>query len=160
MDIIIAPHPDDELIGCYEIINGNKGHKHILYSLRDFNSERYAEAMSLKLKFEDLDLIFTDNFLTEINKLTCPSLHTYYFPDPIYETHPDHREFGILGEQLFRKGYDIIFYSINMNAPYVHKVTSYNNKEDILSSVYKSQQDLWKYEKKYILFEGRCKWMK
>ena len=87
--------------------------------------------------------------------------HTYYFPDPVYEIHPDHREIGLVGEQLFRNGYeDIIFYSVNMNAPYIHKIKDFREKEKMLNEVYPSQADLWRSDKKYFLFEGRIKWMR
>ena len=32
-------------------------------------------------------------------------------------------------------------------------------KEAMLNEVYPSQSDLWKYEKKYILFEGFSQWL-
>lgn len=161
MIVIIAPHPDDELIGCYEIIQNAKENIDILYSIRKFDSERYNEAKVLPLKFSDKIITqrFVTNFTNTIKEYILSENLTYYFPDPIYETHPIHRRYGAEGEILLRKGYDVIFYSTNMNAPYIHEVDDSKEKENLLNSIYPSQKDLWKFEKKYVLFEGRVKWL-
>ena len=85
--------------------------------------------------------------------------NTFYFPDPIFETHPCHRAHGAVGESFARGGFDVVFYTTNMTAPYVHEVKNPTLKDAKLSKCYPSQKDLWKYEKKYILFEGYCKWI-
>ena len=82
----------------------------------------------------------------------------FYFPDPIYEKHPLHRRWGSVGEDLARRGMNVIFYNTNMNAPYIHEVINVSGKESLLNTIYPSQSDLWKYEKKYVLFEGYCQW--
>ena len=66
---------------------------------------------------------------------------------------------GALGETLLRDGYNVIFYSTSMNAPYLHEVIDSTQKEILLNNVYPSQKSLWEYEKKYILFEGRNQWI-
>jgi hypothetical protein len=46
-----------------------------------------------------------------------------------------------------------------MTAPYIKEVEKPEEKEELLNKVYPDQKDLWKYEKKYVLFEGYCKWI-
>jgi hypothetical protein len=150
--VIIAPHGDDEIIGCFEILDK---FPIILYSDR---SDRYDEIIKLN-KYKD---IHTQDFLICFNipeRLLSKTSFTYYFPDPIYEIHPDHRRWGQLGEQLARDGYDVIFYTTNMNVPYIHECKDAHKKQELLEKVYPSQSELWKYDHKYYLFEGRCKWV-
>lgn len=150
--IIIAPHPDDEIIGCWEILQKKK--PIIIYS-GDTEQKRREEALKLK-EYVDLKVQL---FQMSIPAPFINSDVTIYCPDPIYEIHPDHRMWGAIGESLVRNGINVIFYSIAMNAPYIHKVKEPNKKEELLNKVYSNQSSLWKYEKKYILFEGRNKWI-
>jgi hypothetical protein len=46
-----------------------------------------------------------------------------------------------------------------MNAPYIHEVNLPDDKKYLLDQVYPDQKDLWKYDYKYFLFEGYCKWV-
>lgn len=164
--IIIAPHPDDELIGCWEILKKKEKSPIIIYT-EEMNEIRKEETLSFKKHFT----VKAQLFLKSIPPMFLKKENTFYFPDPIYETHPAHRTQGSIGESLARSGLDVIFYSTNMLAPYIHEITiplkevfaqknrTINPKEEILNTIYPSQKDLWKHEKKYILFEGRCKWI-
>lgn len=151
--IIIAPHCDDEIIGTFEVLKRNP-HVTIMY---DGNTpqERRDEALKLREKLPHCKQIFQkaipQPFMRRINK--------FYFPDPVYETHPFHRQWGMVGELYARDGYDVTFYSTNMRAPYVHEVRAPEEKLDWLMFAYRSQSDLWKYDHRYFLFEGKCKWI-
>ena len=153
MNIIIAPHPDDEIIGCFEVIKSDKTFG-IIYT-SNINQERKLESLNLKKFFHPALQIFTEIIPPTI----LENKNTFYFPDPYFEIHPSHRFWGSYGERLLREGLDIIFYSVNMSTPYIHESKFSELKENILNSVYPSQASLWKYEKKYIIFEGYNKWI-
>lgn len=150
--IIIAPHPDDEIIGCYEQLIAGENLV-IIYS-GDTPHNRREKAVKLK---EHVDLAH-QLFLQSVPQTFLNQENRFYFPDPIYETHPKHREWGMVGEQLARNGLDVIFYTTIMNAPYIHE-TDLQNKRDLLNKVYPDQKSLWEYDHRYFLYEGYCKWV-
>lgn len=153
--VIISPHTDDCVIGCYEIILDNPDNPPIIIHVGNQSQERREEAMKLR----EHTNITVQMFCNSIPPIFLNPSTTLYFCDPIYETHPLHRLWGSQGENYLRSGLDIIFYNTTMTAQYIHEVENSNEKEDLLNKVYPSQSDLWKFEKKYILFEGRCKWI-
>ncbi len=148
--IIISPHCDDEIIGCYKYL---KEADLIIYD-GDAPLERREEALNLKNHFEVNQL-----FLKSVPPNLYDTKNKFFFPDPIYENHPLHRSWGFVGEQMSRIGLNVIFYNTMMNAPYIHEIEDIKGKEKLLNKIYPSQKSLWKYEKKFILFEGYCKWL-
>jgi hypothetical protein len=151
--IIISPHMDDEIIGCYEVIKNDK--PIIIYIGDDNSNERKNESLKLK---EEVDIKF-QLYLNNIPQHFINKSNTFYFPDPSTEIHPKHRLWGNMGEQLARIGMDVIFYTTNMNTQYIKEEKDPKGKEELLNKIYPSQSNLWKYEKKYILFSGFCKWL-
>ena len=149
--VIIAPHPDDEIIGCYQVLVKEK--PIIIYD-GGTDPQRRDETKKLReytdIKVQLFQKSIPPNFLNVQTK--------FFFPDPIYETHPLHRQWGSIGEEIARRGLNVIFYTTNMTAPYIHETENMAAKEALLNTVYPSQADLWKYEKKYVLFEGYCQW--
>lgn len=153
--VIIAPHPDDEIIGCYELVSNKLNPPIIIYTTRDITEYRRQEALRLK-QFTKISAQF---FNESIPPIFLNPDTTLLFPDPVNEFHPEHRKQGSVGEQYLRKGLNVIFYTINMNVPYIHESKYSVGKENLLDKVYPSQSNLWKYEKKYILFEGYIKYI-
>jgi len=150
--VIIAPHCDDECIGTWEILSSKK--PIIIYD-GDTPSNRREAAIKLKEHTEVKVQLFQKSIpLSLINNETI-----FYFPDPIYETHPLHRSWGFMGEQLARNGFDVIFYNTIMNAPYIHECKNSDGKLALLNTVYPDQKSLWEYDHKYFLFEGYSKWL-
>jgi hypothetical protein len=152
--IIISPHFDDEIIGNYEILTNPLIKPIIIYMQND--EERKQEALKLKT--------FVDNIQVQIFQKSIPQMfldpkNTLYFPDPIFEFHPDHRKWGSVGEDYLRQGLKVIFYSINMQAPYIHNTKEPKQKRHLLEKVYPSQKNMWKYDHKYFIFEGHCSWI-
>ena len=150
--VIIAPHPDDEIIGCSQILEKTK--PIIIYD-GDTPPDRREEVKKLKEHTEVKIQLFQKSIPPNFLSKDC----VLYIPDPYFETHPLHRRWGAIGEQVAREGHNVVFYTTNMNAPYIHEVSNPAGKESLLNTVYDSQRDLWRYEKKYILFEGYVQWL-
>ena len=151
MIICIAPHCDDEIIGVYENL---KEVDLIIYD-GDTPLERREEALNLKNQYENINQLF----LKSVPPNLYDTKNKFFFPDPIYEIHPLHRSWGFVGEQMARIGLDVTFYNTMMNSPYIHEVKDIEGKETLLNKIYPSQKSLWKYEKKFVLFEGYNKWI-
>jgi hypothetical protein len=153
--VIIAPHPDDEIIGCFEQIKNPLSHLVIIYS-GDTDADRRETVLNLKKEIDQVKLQLFQNSVppTFLNKS-----NRFFFPDPIYETHPKHREWGMVGESMARQGFNVIFYNTIMNAPYIHEVNLSDDKKYLLNKVYPDQKSLWEYDHKYFLFEGYNKWI-
>jgi hypothetical protein len=153
--VIMAPHPDDEIIGCFEQLKNPANSIIVIYS-GDIDADRRETVLKLKdeipsLKIQLFQQTLPQTFINHNNK--------FFFPDPSYEIHPKHREWGFIGEQLARNGFDVIFYNTIMNAPYIHEVAKPDDKKELLNKVYPDQKTLWKYDHKYFLFEGYSKWI-
>ena len=154
--VIVAPHPDDEIIGCYKYLTSTEEYakKAIIYS-GELDTKRKEKALKLKDHIQvDMQL-----FQNHVPQTFIDPKNVYLFPDPIYEVHPSHRSWGLQGESLGRSGYNVIFYSTLMNAPYIYEVAKPEEKRKLLEKVYPDQKDLWKYDYKYFLFEGYNKWI-
>jgi hypothetical protein len=155
--VIIAPHIDDELIGCFDIISSSPTKNIVIVYGEPADPIRKEEALTLKGKFVNVKgQYFASQSVPPV--LLNPKT-TLYFPDPFFETHPKHRMWGAIGESFLRGGLDIVFYSIQMNAPYIYEQQLWVEKKKALDEIYPSQSSLWQSDAKYYLFEGRTKWM-
>ena len=152
--IIIAPHPDDEIIGAYKYLTEFNAHPIIIYSA-DLDAKRKESTLKLK---EHIDCQ-VQLFQMSVPQPFLKAENRFLFPDPIYELHPVHRAWGFMGEQMARNGFDVTFYSTNMNAPYIHEVQEPQKKRKLLEKVYFDQKTLWEFDHKYFLFEGYSKWI-
>lgn len=145
--IIIAPHADDEIIGCYEILKKEKNLVVLYGTTKALEEAKKFCKINKILSFTIDDIIlFSDEDI-------------YYFPDPYFESHPFHRELGMMGEKMARVGFNVIFYSTNMQAPYIYEVKEPTRKRVLLEEAYPFKSSLWKYDHKYFLFEGYTKWI-
>ncbi len=158
-NVIIAPHPDDEIIGCYSLLK-----------------ECVSEGIRVSVFFMsgDVDSFATSAGRFQFNFFYPPKVSgaleaflaqseeniRVYCPDPIYETHPQHRRWGSHIEAMWRKGLikEIVFYSTNMQAPYIFEIDNPEEKLNALNDCYPQKADLWKYDHRYYLFEGYCSW--
>lgn len=151
---IIAPHADDDIIGCWEILE-NKNLRPIIIYTENMDDKRKQETLKLK----EYCNIKMQLYLRNIPPSALNDTNTFLFPHPIYETHPAHRQQGFIGEQLARQGLNVIFYITEMNAPFKFECSSPNDKKTLLANVYESQIELWSYDHKYFLFSGYDKWV-
>jgi hypothetical protein len=121
------------------------------------DEKRKQESLKLKNHIENIQVQI---FQKSIPSTFLNPKNLFYFPDPYFEFHPDHRKWGSYGEELLRQGFNnVIFYNINMQAPYIHEVEDCKGKRRLLEKIYPSQKNLWKFDAKYYLFEGYCKWI-
>lgn len=155
MTVILAPHPDDEIIGCFEQLINPTNNIVIIYS-GDTEQSRRERALKLKEKIPNL---VTQLFQQSIPQPFVSPKNKLFFPDPSYEIHPKHREWGFVGEQFARQGFNVTFYNTTMIAPYIHESKKPEDKRFLLNEVYPDQADLWKYDHRYFLFEGYNKWI-
>lgn len=148
MNIIIAPHPDDELIGCSSSLINNKIHG-VVYVER-ISSVRMSEA---KLLCNMYDLWY--KFLDGDIKLLLEMVHrnTYYIPSP-EDNHPLHKLVYYL---MFREYKHLVVYSTQMRDYFVREVENPLHKKSLLDKYYPSQKSLWEFDHKYFLFEGCAK---
>ncbi len=155
--IIVAPHEDDEIIGCFELINKSHGEVKVLYpNANGTNIWSCGDSNPLHLT----KIIGSDcELYLQISDFEIPDLNArFLFPDPIYETHPEHRKYGAIGEALLRRGIEVVFYSVNMQAPYIRETQEPYYKKNMLDHYYGHKSKLWEYDHKYFLFEGQCMW--
>ena len=155
--IIVAPHPDDEIIGCFEIIEKTielGGNTFVLYA-NDTELPEWALNGENPLNISPITKEYMNLYLEIFN----PEEVMFLFPDPIYEFHPQHRKYGHIGEKMLRRGNNVVFYNINMQAPYIREVRAPDRKREILNLYYPKKADLWEYDHKYFLFEGQVKWL-
>lgn len=158
MKVIFAPHADDELIGCYEIIR--TGDPCMVIFTTKVSRERHNETYKLCNYFQNIVVRYKE---LQNGFEVDSSFEEFYFPDPFNELHPEHKLLGLEGYRAWKEtNLNVIFYSTNMNVSYLHELSdeTKNSKEAALNSIYPSQSDLWKYEKKYVFFEGRVKYLR
>ena len=153
--IIVAPHPDDEIIGCYKQLSQSVHNITVIYSA-DLDAKRKETVLKLR---EKIKFIKAQLFLQSIPQPFMKFYNRFYFPDPIYEVHPKHREWVMIGESMARQGFNVTFYNTIMNAQYIYEVLSPESKKALLDEVYPDQKSLWEYDHKYFLFEGYNKWI-
>jgi len=152
---IIAPHGDDEIIGCFSLLHNNFV-KRVIYPKDNIYGEKDFEISQEKYGFDlmpfDLEqlCLWAERAESEGGLLLAP--------DPIWEYHPKHK---IIGNRLMEhiktsEISNVVFYSTNMNAPYIQELPINRNafKELALDECYPNKRTLWQYDHKYFLFEG------
>ena len=150
--VVIAPHPDDEIIGCFQMLDENRVVS-IIYGTENPCRNTVAELFQCDCfisKPRDVERSFLtkgeDEFL-------------FLFPDPYFETHPSHRMWGAVGERMLREQHKrVLFYSVNMKAPYIFETPIPYVKRKALEKLYPEKKSLWESDHRYFLFEGYCEW--
>jgi len=144
MNIIIAPHIDDELIGCYSILNDIDE----VYYFFDITEERKLEAINVGKKF---------NFDCYFNKSMEDIIFTA--EDIVYVTtsmdlHKDHKSINRLAKIAKNKyHFTLKYYSIDMNRKPKFLSKLHKQKKMNMYELYPSQKGLFDSDEKYFLFE-------
>ena len=140
MNIVLAPHIDDELIGVYSILSNIDE----VYYFYDITDERKQEAINTSKKF---------NFICRFNeKISLTALDTVYVTSS-FDLHKDHKELNRTAKKLQKEiGFKLKFYSIDMNRkPKV--LSNFSDKKDDMYELFPSQKGLFDSDEKYFLFE-------
>lgn len=166
--VIVAPHADDEVIGCWEILAGVRGRLtgEQVTIIHTVTPQTKAEYAAFSIWFPWVVVVNTSGMgLDDLAKAALwlrGSAHegeTWYFPDPFYEDHPMHRFWGALGANLQRTNeankVQVAFYTTNMRAPYLRELLTPDAKRRVLDECYPEKRSLWAHDYRYFLFEGR-----
>jgi hypothetical protein len=149
--IVVAPHPDDELIGCFSLLHKREATEvwYVFDHSIDNRSRmrealRCADTFNFKPIFLDgiQDLLEYAEKLTQ-KRLVIPSIH---------DSHPQHR----LVNQICRK-YACMFYSVDLEYAKGKKVLEpfqALEKKLYLDDIYSGQKSLWGANASYYLFEN------
>ena len=149
MNIIIAPHADDELIGCYSLIK-----RKLIHSVWYIDSPparfEYAKKAGEELGFFTSEVDFRDlhTALWGSNN----TLTTFLVPD-IADNHLLHKAVNCIGRL---SGAKLGYYTTDMNTGYVRELSEDDKREkrEVLNRFYPDQSSLWERDWKYFLFEG------
>lgn len=145
--VIIAPHPDDELIGCYTILK--RGVVDTVIFVSPEQTPRRREAI-LAAKHFGAKAIFTDS-VGRIKKI-CKGKHVF-LPSQ-RDAHPLHRKVSAYADFL-EKVASVHFYTVDKTPPFfILNGSDQTEKRKLLNQLYPSQKKLWERDDKYVLFEG------
>ncbi len=143
--LIIAPHIDDELIGCWSVFNSQNSVT--IMWLYELYEERVKEGKSLESYFSNIEKLIIGKSST----LDYSDFEEIYVPS-CRDSHPDHR----LANAAYRN-YATHFYSVDMVGGIPMGRIPSGLKHKALNDIYPSQKVLWENNNKYFLFEAISK---
>ena len=152
---VLAPHPDDEIIGCYSIFRTVDT---IIYfdmedSDREIESRRFCDTFSIDMMHESVEAMINGD-------IDFDYWSTVYAPDPFTEHHPLHRAVGMAAWVIYYTGNidSLHLYSTDMTPPWIREIDDFKEKHEMLDRFYPSQKSLWQNDFKYYFFEGDLTW--
>lgn len=162
LQVIIAPHADDEMIGCFSIIEKSRQQVktysltykiplRVIY-LFELSEERKVEAFLAAHHFS-----FEAYFVSDPKEALLLLDSWLYLRPEIYvpsrrDNHIDHKYCN----KLFRR-YASFFYSVDMQGAKVLPESVIALKQTALNRCYPSQRALWDNNASYYLFENILK---
>ena len=156
MTTILAPHVDDELIGCFTRLQ-NRSIDHVIYFF-ELTPERKKEAKAAAEHFGFIPIFARPDSM----KLVMDTVkdNTVLLP-ACTDSHPDHKYINRRFRNKFKR---IEFYSVDLGTCLQEKKTlefvpenpycDTQRKRDLLNTLYPSQSELWKRDSSYWLFES------
>lgn len=148
--IIIAPHADDELIGCYSKIMANEIIQ--VQYVAECDDVRREEATAFCLSVGIIPSFLNGQVLMLADTLHGIEAGELYIPSP-NDNHNLHKFIYHLVFHL-KPAVPIIVYSVYMNDFFVRPISYSKAKKTDLDFYYPSQKSLWKHDGRYYLFEG------
>lgn len=152
---IWAPHADDEIIGCSQLLLRSRREDQDLniYCATDW---AHPGLVGLASRFHFAVRGSPGHF----GALRPVDWGVVLAPDPFEDPHPLHQELGHLALQWFRENRieRLIFYTTVMRAKYIFEVPDPQWKRELLEEFYPDKRSLWETQHKYFLFEGWCEW--
>lgn len=162
--IIVAPHPDDELIGCYSLFIKKEVYS-VIYLLGEQTPEyRLKESETLCRDFGVKETLFlNENDWENFFSLGIPSSPELFLDGgfkivvpSLKDNHYHHKEVNLFVRSQtitnpFYKG--LLFYSVDMQGAKPLSTQDQAQKLDMLEHYFPSQQKLFDSDAKYHLFE-------
>ena len=140
MNIVFAPHLDDEIIGCYSVLQDIDL---IVYFTKDYREES-LQAVKNKRKF--FGKVVTYMHFDSWDKQTTEE-DIIYLPSK-YDYHPEHKKVRNIGLSFLGKK---MFYSVEMNVPWLEEEIDPTTKEEVFDLYYPAESML---NDKYWLFKS------
>ena len=150
--IIVAPHPDDELIGCFTMLEASEvSEVWYIFDHGVDNRHRMSEAIRCAATF-GFKPVFLDGIqdLLEYTEQSGPRKRLVV--PSIHDSHPQHK----LCNQICRK-YAAKFYSVDLeyaDSKAVLTPEAQALKKAYLDGIYSTQKELWTSNASYFLFEN------
>ncbi len=151
MSLILAPHADDEIIGCYSLLKANQISRVIYFE--ELTPARRTEAL-LSADLYGFDALFAPDLDPSDLNAIIEQEPTIYIP-AITDSHPAHKALN----RRYRKHSGVHFYSVDLDRCQHPKVTVDEPLQKLaeLNYCYSSQSDLWASNASYYLFESIVK---
>lgn len=172
--IVLAPHVDDEVIGCYRFLRDNS--VAVVVYFYEIDEVRREEAIRAAQVFRFTPIFLCDYLVEEweangtfANTVLEVAYEAFKerkdtvssgvmendviigIPN-IADMHPDHKR---VNNEFRRVRPSTFFYSVDMNVPLVVLSTpDLKEKHGLLMDLYPSQSVLWSTDSKYFLFES------
>lgn len=138
--VIVAPHVDDELIGCWSYLRDRRVSA-VIY-LEELSAVRRAEATTCANTY-GFEAVF------DCAKFT-PAPNELLLVPAITDSHPAHRA----ANRAWRGQHNnVMFYSVDMDRSPKTLLHDWEAKKAALDYVYPSQKALWETNASYYLFE-------
>lgn len=142
--VIFAPHIDDEVIGAWRLLNERKISS--VYYFHDLYQKRVEEAKLCATCYK-----FEPRFVTNKDELSFEP-DTIILVPHIKDSHPHHKVVNAFAKTLPNKKY---YYSVEMNVDKeVLTGKQQAKKASELNANFPSQQELFKSDARYALFES------